>query len=86
MTPSSPPLRRTETASRPEHRGLRHGFAATSATVDADGESLTVRSYDTATAVYGPQQTATSSLLALLLVVVLHLGLVGIVLGGNISR
>jgi len=60
-------------------------FAATSATVDADGESLTVRSYDTATAVYGPQQTATSSLLALLLVVVLHLGLVGIVLGGNIS-
>ncbi|PGF16135.1 chemotaxis protein [Natrinema sp. CBA1119] len=60
-------------------------FAATSATIDVGGESLTVTSYDTAAAVYGPQQTATSSLLALLLVVVLHLGLVGIVLGGNIS-
>ncbi|SEW28066.1 methyl-accepting chemotaxis protein [Natrinema salifodinae] len=60
-------------------------FAATAATIDAGGEPLTVTTYDTATAVYGPQLTATSSLLALLMVFVLHLGLVGVVMGGNVS-
>ncbi|WP_222915991.1 HAMP domain-containing methyl-accepting chemotaxis protein [Natrinema sp. SYSU A 869] len=65
--------------------GSETEFAATAATIDTGGESLTVMTYDTAAAVYGPQQTATSSLLAVLLLFVLHLGLVGVVLGGNIS-
>ncbi|SEQ70270.1 methyl-accepting chemotaxis protein [Natrinema salaciae] len=60
-------------------------FAATASTIDVGGETLTVTTYDTATAVYGPQQTATSALVALVFVFVLHLGLVGVVLGGNVS-
>ncbi|MGQ3412996.1 HAMP domain-containing protein [Natrinema sp. LN54] len=65
--------------------GSETEFAGTAATIESGGESLTVTTYDTAAAVYGPQGTATSSVLALLLIFILHLGLVGIVLGGNVS-
>ncbi|WP_254762587.1 methyl-accepting chemotaxis protein [Natrinema marinum] len=60
-------------------------YAATAATIDIGETSLTVTTYDTATAVYAPQNTATASLVAMLFVFFLHLGFVGIVLGGNIS-
>ena len=60
-------------------------YAATAATIDVGETSLTVTTYDTAAAVYAPQNTASASLVALLFVFFLHLGLVGIVLGGNIS-
>lgn len=60
-------------------------YAATSATIDVGDRSFTVTTYDTAASVYGPQKAASSALLALLFIFVLHLGLVGIVLGGNIS-
>ncbi|WP_254521536.1 methyl-accepting chemotaxis protein [Natrinema caseinilyticum] len=60
-------------------------YAATSATIDVGDSSFTVTTYDTAATVYGPQNAASSALLGLLFIFVLHLGLVGIVLGGNIS-
>ncbi|QLG49615.1 methyl-accepting chemotaxis protein [Natrinema halophilum] len=60
-------------------------YAATAATIDVGDSSLTVSTYDTASTVYGPQKAASSALVALLLIFTLHLGLVGIVLGGNMS-
>ncbi|MBZ6494837.1 methyl-accepting chemotaxis protein [Natrinema longum] len=65
--------------------GSETEFAATAASIDVGDASLTVTTYDTAASVYGPQKTATSSLLAVLFVFVLHLGLVGVILGGNTS-
>ncbi|WP_408956796.1 methyl-accepting chemotaxis protein [Natrinema sp. 74] len=60
-------------------------YAATESTIDVGETSLTVTTYDTAAAVYAPRNTASASLVALILVFFLHLGLVAVVLGGNIS-
>ncbi|MDS0476381.1 methyl-accepting chemotaxis protein [Natrinema sp. 1APR25-10V2] len=60
-------------------------YAATAAPIDVGETSLTVTTYDTEAAVYAPQNTASASVIAMLLVFFLHLGLVGVVLGGNIS-
>ncbi|MFC6719489.1 methyl-accepting chemotaxis protein [Natrialbaceae archaeon GCM10025810] len=60
-------------------------YAATAATI-GDGESaMTVTTYGLESDVYGPLNAATSGLAALLFVFVIQLGLVWIVIGGNLS-
>ena len=62
--------------------GAENEYAATTATVD---EGLTLVTYADSNVVYNSQNMATAGVAALLLVFTVHLGLVGIVLGGNAS-
>lgn len=62
--------------------GTDREYAATTATI---GGGLEVTTYGESSSVYGTQETAIAGMTALLFVFVIHLGFVGIVLGGNIS-
>ncbi|PSP78052.1 chemotaxis protein [Halobacteriales archaeon QS_1_68_20] len=62
--------------------GTEQTFGVTAETVDGN---LKVVSYDSTERIYAAQNTAISGMTVLLFVFLVHLGLIGIVLGGNVS-
>ncbi|WP_339105515.1 methyl-accepting chemotaxis protein [Haloterrigena salinisoli] len=65
--------------------GSEREIAATTATIGGGESAMRVTTYGVADEVFGAQNAATAGIAALAFIVVINLGFVGIVLGGNLS-